>query len=89
MKDLWKSIKRELVKTMAYNTKAILKDVNKKPVPQYFNSDTDQYELITSKNGMLRVIMVDSQGREIQSQDLIDQITAKIDELIGVINNGV
>lgn len=74
---------------MAYNEKAILRDVNKKPVPQYWNKEKQQYEVITSKDGMLRVIMVDSQGREIQSQDLIDQITAKIDELIGVINNGV
>lgn len=74
---------------MAYNEKAILRDVNKKPVPQYWNPDKQQYEVIESKNGMLRVIMVDSQGREIQSQELVDQITAKIDELIGVINNGV
>lgn len=74
---------------MAYNEKAILKDVNKKPVPQYWNPDKQQYEVIESKNGMLRVIMVDSEGREIQSQELVDQISAKIDELIGVINNGV
>jgi len=29
--------------------------------------------------------MVDSEGREIQSQDLVDQISAKIDELIEVV----
>lgn len=75
---------------MAYNEKAILKDVNKKPVPQYWNPITQQYEVIESKDGMLRVIMVDSQGREIQSQELVDQISAKIDELIEVVtNNGV
>ena len=67
---------------MAYNEKAILKDVNKKPVPQYWNKETQQYEVIESKDGMLRVNMVDSEGREIQSQNLVDQISAKIDELI-------
>ena len=75
---------------MAYNEKAILKDVQKKPVPQYWNPASQQYEVIESKDGMLRVIMVDSQGREIQTQNLVDQISAKIDELIEVVtNNGV
>jgi len=73
---------------MAYSTKSIIKDVNGKPVPQYWNKETQQFEVIESKDGMLRVIMVDSQGNEIQTQDLIDQITAKIDELIKVINGG-
>ena len=73
---------------MAYSTKSIIKDVNGKPVPQYFNQEQDKYEVIESKDGMLRVIMVDSQGNEIQTQDLIDQITAKIDELIEAINGG-
>lgn len=72
-----------------YNQKAILKDVNGKPVPQYWNPETQQYEVITSKDGMLRVNMVDSEGREIQSQDLVDQISTKIDELIGVIKDGI
>ena len=75
---------------MAYNTKSIIKDVNGKPVPQYWNPETQQYEVIESKDGMLRVIMVDSQGREIQTQNLVDQISAKLDELIEVVtNNGV
>ena len=72
---------------MAYNEKAILRDVNGKPVPQYWNKETQQFEVIESKDGMLRVIMVDSQGREIQSQDLVDQISAKIDELIQVVRD--
>ena len=75
---------------MAYNEKAILRDVQKKPVPQYWNPESQQYEVIESKDGMLRVNMVDSEGREIQTQNLVDQITAKIDELIEVVtNNGV
>lgn len=75
---------------MAYNTKSIIKDVNQKPVPQYFSLKNDRFEVITSENGILRVIMVDSQGREIQSQDLVDQISNKLDELIQVVNvNGI
>ena len=70
---------------MAYNEKAILRDINGKPVPQYWNKETQQFEVIESKDGMLRVIMVDSQGREIQTQNLVDQISAKIDELIEVV----
>lgn len=70
---------------MSYNEKSIIKDVNGKPVPQYWNPETQQYEVIESKDGMLRVNMVDSEGREIQSQDLVDQISAKIDELIEVV----
>lgn len=75
---------------MAYSTKSIIKDVNGKPVPQYWNKETQQFEVIESKDGMLRVIMVDSQGNEIQTQDLIDQISTKLDELIQVVKgNGV
>ena len=71
---------------MAYNTKSIIKDVNGKPVPQYWNKETQSYEVITSENGMLRVNMIDNNGNEIQSQDLVDQISTKIDELIGVVS---
>ena len=67
---------------MSYNTKSIIKDVNGKPVPQYYNPSTDKYEVIESKGGMLRTIMVDSQGREIQTQNIVDQINDKLDELI-------
>lgn len=70
---------------MTYNEKSIIKDVNKKPVPQYWNPFTQQYEVIESKDGVLRVVMVDSEGREIQTQNLVDQISAKIDELIEVV----
>ena len=70
---------------MTYNSKSIIKDFNGKPVPQYWNPETEQYEVITSNDGMLRVIMVDSEGREIQTQNLVDQISAKIDELIEVV----
>ena len=70
---------------MAYNTKSIIKDGNNKPVPQYWNPTTQKHEVIESKDGMLRVIMVDGKGREIQAQNLIDQINTKLDELIEVV----
>lgn len=69
-----------------YNTKSIIKDVNGKPVPQYWNKELQRYEVITSENNMLKVIMVDSQGNEIQLQNLINQIANKIDELIEAVS---
>lgn len=71
---------------MAYNTKSIIKDVNDKPVPQYYNPTTDQYEVIKSSDGKLKVSFIDSDGDYIQTQSLVDQISAKIDELIGVVS---
>lgn len=73
---------------MAYNAKSIIKDVNGKPVPQYFNVDTDKFEVITSKGGMLRTILIDNKGNEILSQNLVNQVSAKIDELIKAVNKG-
>lgn len=70
---------------MAYNIKSIIKDVNGKPVPQYWNEETQRYEVIISKDGFLRVNLTDREGNEIVSQDLADQISAKLDELIEVV----
>lgn len=70
---------------MAYDTKSIIKDVNKKPVPQYFNKELDRFEVVESKNGMLRVILIDSGGNDILNQDLVNQIANKLDELIEVV----
>lgn len=70
---------------MAHNTKSIIKDVNGKPVPQYWNPNTDRYEVIESSQGKLRAIVVDTKGSEIKFQSLVDQIALKIDELIEVV----
>ena len=69
-----------------YNTRSIIKDVNEKPVPQYWNPETNRFEVITSNSGRLRVNMVDKNGNQIQSQELVDQISSKLDELIGVMS---
>jgi hypothetical protein len=36
---------------MAYNTKPIITDVDRKPVPQYYNPKTDSYEVIQGRDG--------------------------------------
>lgn len=64
---------------------SIITDVNNKPVPQYWNEETGNYEVISSEDGKLRVNMVDDKGNQIQSQDLVNQIESKIDELIRVV----
>lgn len=70
---------------MAYNAKSIIKDVNGKPVPQYWNKNTQKYEVVQGSNNCLNVNMVDVNGNQIQSQSSVDQISAKIDELIRVV----
>jgi hypothetical protein len=36
---------------MPYDDKAIITDKDRKPVPQYFNTETNQYEVITGRDG--------------------------------------
>lgn len=36
---------------MSYNTKSIKKDVDSKPIPQYFNETVDDYEVLKGRNG--------------------------------------
>lgn len=36
---------------MAYNDKPIITDANRRPIPQYFNEQTNQYEPIKGRNG--------------------------------------
>ncbi|TYR75588.1 hypothetical protein FZC79_10500 [Rossellomorea vietnamensis] len=36
---------------MAFNDKSIITDKDRRPSPQYFNPDTNQYEVITGRNG--------------------------------------
>ena len=50
---------------MAYNTKPIKKDVDGKPIPQYFNPVTDEYEEIRGTGGASRTILYDSSGNPV------------------------
>lgn len=50
---------------MAYNTKSIKKDVDGKPIPQYFNPVTDEYEEMRGTGGASRTILYDSSGNPV------------------------
>jgi hypothetical protein len=48
---------------MPYNSKSILKDSSQlQPVPQYFNKDTDSFEVVEGKNGGANVNVVGSKN---------------------------
>ena len=72
-----------------YDGSAIIKDVNEKPVPQYWNEELGRFEVISSKGGLLKVTLTDSSGNYVSLQPMVDQISTKLDELIGVINSGL
>lgn len=63
---------------MAFNTKAIVKDINAKPIPQVFNPDTDSYEVLLGKFGANRVIVYDVNGNAIDLTALITGIVTAI-----------
>lgn len=50
---------------MAYNTKAIKKDVDGKPVPQVYNPVTDDYEVLQGVQGGNRVVLHDAAGNAV------------------------
>lgn len=47
---------------MAYNTKAIVRDLNNAPIPQYFNATADAYEPLYGEDNALRVLLYDTNG---------------------------
>ncbi len=63
---------------MAYNTVPIKKDVDNKPIPQYFNPLQDAYEVLQGRNGANRVELFDANGNPV---DLVGLITTIIDIL--------
>ena len=52
---------------MAYNTKSIKKDVDGKPIPQYFNPAVDDYEVLQGRNGANRVELYGPDGNPLSS----------------------
>lgn len=58
---------------MAFNTKSIIKDVNQKPAPQYFNPDTDSYEVLQGANGASRTILCDAAGNSVDITKLVQK----------------
>lgn len=70
---------------MAYNDRAILIDYNGKPIPQYWNEDSETYEPITSSGGKIRTLIVGKDGQAIQFQELVNQINDEIKKLVEVV----
>lgn len=64
---------------MAYNTKSIVKDVNQKPIPQYYNKDLDVYEALEGKNGASKIMLYDENGNHID-------LTALISSIVNILN---
>ena len=63
---------------MAYNTVAIKKDVDGKPIPQYYNEVKNAYEVLKGQNGASRVALYDKDGNEV---DLVTLITSIVNIL--------
>lgn len=59
---------------MAYNTVPIKKDVDNKPIPQYYNPLVDQYEALQGRNGANRVELYDADGNPVDLVGLIESI---------------
>ena len=59
---------------MAYNTKSIVKDVNQKPVPQYYNPISDAYEVLQGTNGANKVTLYTASGQAVDLSALIATI---------------
>lgn len=74
---------------MAYNTKSIVKDVNKRPVPQYFSKSLDKYEVAKGTNGAIGVVLYNSNGNEIIIENGINNIIDALNNLVEVVKDGI
>jgi len=54
---------------VAYNTRAIKKDVDGRPIPQYFNQTVDDYEPLLGENGAARSVLYGPNGQPISSSN--------------------
>ena len=63
---------------MAFNTKSITKDVNAKPVPQYYNPTLDIYEVLQGANGANKVTLYNAAGAAIDLATLIASIVTAV-----------
>lgn len=50
---------------MSYNSKAIKVDVNAKPIPQYYNPVTDEYEVLQGVGGAARQVLYGPDGQPV------------------------
>lgn len=54
---------------MAYDSKAIKTDVNAKPIPQYYNPVTDEYEVLQGTGGAARQVLYGPDGSPIATTE--------------------
>lgn len=66
---------------MAYNTKSIVKDVDNKPVPQYYNQLLDAYEVLKGRNGANRVELYDADGNAVDLATLFASIVTALGQV--------
>jgi hypothetical protein len=76
---------------MAYNSKAIKTDVNAKPIPQYYNPVTDEYEVLQGADGATRQVLYGPDGQPISVADnklavRAAELEAKIEEVRVLLN---
>jgi hypothetical protein len=55
--------------SLSYNSKAIKTDVNAKPIPQYYNPVTDEYEVLQGTGGAARQVLYGPDGQPISVAD--------------------
>lgn len=65
---------------MAYNTVAIKKDVDGKPIPQYYNAITNQYEDLQGLQGASKTILYDENGNKVDVVALINSIITVLNQ---------
>lgn len=63
---------------MAYNTVSIQKDVDGKPIPQYYNILQDVYEVLQGRNGANRVELYDADGNPVDLETLLAAIVTAL-----------
>lgn len=64
---------------MAYNSKAIKTDLNAKPISQYYNPATDEYEVLQGVGGAARQVLYGPDGNPISTAD--GKLAVKASEL--------
>lgn len=72
---------------MAYNTRSIKRDVDGRPVPQYFNSTIDDYEPLLGENGAARSVLYGPNGQPINSSNPLPTKDDALAALLGELNN--
>ena len=66
---------------MAYNTVSIQKDVDGKPIPQYYNILQDVYEVLQGRNGANRVELFDASGNAVDVVALVADIISAVTDI--------